>query len=223
MSGRPLGRVWLRTGGRRRPLLLPGWLPALAGVLLALGFFLCLDRALREPVEGLAVHRFTNTVQRIVDQAVSQALDGLDGNSLVRVERDSQNTITALSADTLQINAVRSDVLEKIICEVDSLDSTELAVPLGDVTGLTVLMGRGPSIPVRVVGGCSASARTVSQFSGAGLNQTVHRLALEVTVEATLLLPGGQRPVSLTVSAPLAETVVVGQVPSLVTGLAPQR
>ena len=221
MRKKPFGRVWLRPAGRQRPVPLPGWLPALAGVLLALGLFLCLDSALREPVEGLAVYRFTNTVQGIVEQAVSQALDGLDGGALVSLERDGQNTVTALHADTLRINAVRSAVLEEILRKVEALDSTELGIPLGDLTGLTVLMSRGPSIPVRVVGGCGVSAQAVSQFSGAGINQTLHRLVLEVSVEATLLLPGGQRAVSFTVSAPLAETVVVGQVPSLVTGLTP--
>lgn len=216
-----LRRFWLRPGRRPKRTALPGWLPALVGILMALGLFVGLDRALRAPVEGLAVHRFTNAVQRIVDEAVDHALSGLEGDGLIRLERDSQNAVSVLRADTLEINAVRSAVLEEIICEVDALDSAELGISLGDLTGLTLLMGRGPSVPVRVMGGCSASAEAVSQFSGAGINQTLHRLVLEVSIEATLLLPGGQQPVSMTVSAPLSETVVVGEVPNLITGLTP--
>ena len=64
----------------------------------------------------------------------------------------------------------------------------------------------------------------MARFSGAAFRLVERRMTaflVAAGVCLTLLLPGGQRAVSFTVSAPLAETVVVGQVPSLVTGLTP--
>ena len=217
MKKKPLRRLWFRHG---RAVRVPGWIPAVTGCVLALVLFWYLEGALREPVRALAEHRFANAVEGIVNGAVSDALAGNSG-ALVTMGRSEDGEVSTLTADTETINRIRFHALEDIICQVEELDSVELGVPLGDLTGWTLWMGRGPVLPVRVMGDASASARVTSEFTGAGINQTVHRLALEVTVDTTLLLPGGQADVSATISVPLSETVVVGEVPNLVTGVTP--
>lgn len=217
MKKHPLRRLWFRRGHIGH---MPGWVPAVVGCGLALALFWYLEGCLRQPVRALAEHRFANAVEGIVDTAVSDALAG-HGGTLVTMARDGDGTVSTLTADTEALNRIRSNALEDIICQVEDLDSVALGIPLGDLTGWTLWMGRGPVLPVRVMGDASASARITSDFSDAGINQTVHRLALEVTVDTTLLLPGGQEEVSATVSVPLSETVVVGEVPNLVTGLTP--
>lgn len=217
MKKKPLRRFWPRRWGR---LFLPGWLPAAVGIGLALLLFIYLEARLHEPIRALSEHRFANAVQTVVNKAVSDALEERPG-ALVTMQTDGDGALSTLTADTSALNRIRSNALEDILCNVNKLDSVDLGVPLGDLTGLTLWMGRGPVLPVRVVGESSASARISSTFSDAGINQTVHRLTLEVTVDATLLLPGGQDKVSATVSVPLSETVVVGEVPNLVAGLGP--
>ena len=52
-----------------------------------------------------------------------------------------------------------------------------------------------------------------SQLTSAGVNQTLHRIWLEVSVPMDLLLPGGEVETALHTRLCVAETVIVGQVP----------
>ena len=55
--------------------------------------------------------------------------------------------------------------------------------------------------------------RFSSSFSEAGVNQTLHRIELELTVPMTLLLPGGPVETESVTRLCVAETVIVGRVP----------
>ena len=52
-----------------------------------------------------------------------------------------------------------------------------------------------------------------SEFTSAGVNQTLHRICLKLTVPLTLMLPGGAVETVSETELCVAETVIVGQVP----------
>lgn len=156
-----------------------------------------------------------NAVNRIVTEAVGKALaeEALGYRDMITLEKDNAGQITALTSNTLAMNRLRAEILGDILEQVDSLDSHTLGIPLGELTGLTVLSGRGPSLPVRIrsVGAANAEFRNV--FTSAGVNQTYHQVMLEVSVEATLLIPGGTTQTTVVTQVCIAETVLVGEVP----------
>ena len=59
----------------------------------------------------------------------------------------------------------------------------------------------------------TVSAEFDSQFSSAGLNQTIHRIWLRIEVPLRVVLPGGQIETMVSSDYCVAETVIVGQVP----------
>lgn len=198
-----------RTRGRRSLLL-----AALAGVALAL-FVICrFNAAIRPQLVNLAEAQVKNQITRIADQAVSSALKTNEAAYADMVTVQSQDGFATLTTDTVRLNALRSAVMEDIVGRVEEIDSRSLSVPLGTLTGLDLLSAVGPGLPVRILSVASADASYRNDFTSAGINQTLHRVMLDVTVTAKLLLPGG--PVEVEVSAPVcvAETVVVGQVPN---------
>ena len=78
--------------------------------------------------------------------------------------------------------------------------------------GFALAACMGVSLLVNVpVGTVSAEFR--SDFSQAGVNQTLHRIELEVAVPVTLILPGGQTELTVETGLLVAETVIVGAVP----------
>ena len=58
------------------------------------------------------------------------------------------------------------------------------------------------------------SAEFESDFTAAGVNQTLHRIWLELSVPLTVMLPGGEVQAELNSRLCVAETVIVGNVPS---------
>ena len=68
---------------------------------------------------------------------------------------------------------------------------------------------------METVGSCSAHFE--NQFDQAGINQTTHRILLNVDVSVSILLPGFKTYASFSHAFDLAETVIVGAVPDTYT------
>lgn len=191
------------------------WLSALLGIGLALLAIHLFDSFTRPLVDEMAQAGVRNAVTSIVNDAVNRTLSAqaVAYDDLVTLQKDDAGRITAMSTSSAKINTLRTDILQSVIEQVDSLDSKELGIPLGNLTGIAVASGRGPLLPVRVLSVSSADAATRNAFTSAGINQTLHQVVLDVTVDIALLIPGGTLSTSVTAQVSLAETVIVGQVP----------
>lgn len=97
------------------------------------------------------------------------------------------------------------------------MSASDLAIPLGSLTGSNLLAGRGPYIRVRTQSVGSATARLRNALTAAGINQTKHQVLLDVEVYVTVLLPGFATSVKVNNELCVAETVIVGNVPQTYT------
>ena len=218
MRGRPRIRPWLRTPRRRgpRPERGSGRLLALViGVGLALAVIFLIDSALRPTLTALARARVENAVTRIVNDAVNGTLtsEAISYSDLVTLEKDAAGQVSVLAANTAQLNALRTEILDQVLTQVEQLDSQELGVPLGSLTGFATASDLGPVLPVRVLTAAVPTADFENVFTSAGINQTLHRIMLNVRVECTLLIPGGTVDTAVEAQVCAAETLLVGQVP----------
>lgn len=163
----------------------------------------------------LSEARVTRTVTAAVTGRVEAALaaEGAGYSDLVTIETDTEGRITALTANTAGMNALRGRILTDTLQDLDSLSQADISVPLGSLTGWDILAGRGPAIPIGLLATGIGEADFQSVFSAAGVNQTRHRITLRVTVTLSVLLPSGAVERQVTVEVPVAETVIVGQVP----------
>ena len=223
MAGR-LRRVWPRrlrqTSDKRKTFTV---IPALVGVGLALLLLWRLDAALRPTLAALASAQAEQAVRGAAEEALGRLLaenPELCGG-LYTVHTGPDGAVATLEADSAKLSALRSELLAQITSEVKSLDSDELAVPLGSLTGWSLFSNRGPAVGVEVLAVNTPSAEFRSSFQAAGVNQTLHRVTLEVTVEVTLLLPGGATVERVDISLPVSEIVVVGETPQTYLNLTP--
>ena len=104
---------------------------------------------------------------------------------------------------------------------LDGVDVSQIQIPLGSLVDLDLLWGLGPTMKVHamtvgtVEGEFQSHSRALRQFSSAGVNQTLHKIDLELAVPLTLMLPGGAVETVCETQIPIAETVIVGQVPQI--------
>ena len=119
------------------------------------------------------------------------------------------------------LNRLRVQLVREILEVLEDLDVSRINVPLGVLLDSDLMWGRGPSITARALSVGTVSAEFDSRFTSAGVNQTLHRVWLEVSVPVTVLLPGGQIEVPVETSLCVAETVIVGQVPDAFLQLEP--
>lgn len=189
----------------------------LAGLLGIFGFVLFLhhwNAQIQPQLTVLAETQMQNEMAQIAEQAVSTALESVDADSLVTIHT-ANGKITALTTNTACLNALRTAVMEDIVSRLQSLDDPKFGIPLGTLFGSDLLSAWGPVLPIRVLSVASADALYRNDFHAAGINQTLHRIMLDVTVQAKLLLPSGTLEVSVTTPVCVAETVLVGETPDL--------
>ena len=167
----------------------------------------------------LATTKVSNTVTRIVSEAVYQAIE--DGeiryDGLVTFEKDETGQITAVRSNMAAFNHLQADILDTILTRIDQVSARELSIPVGTLTGFSLLAGRGPRISVRMESVGSSEANFHNEFVSAGINQTKHQIILTVDVSVSILLPGFTTATKVSNSFIVAETVIVGSVPDTYT------
>jgi hypothetical protein len=131
----------------------------------------------------------------------------------IQVERDGKGQITAASANPHALNQLKARVLERLSQSLNG--RREIKVPLGSLTGIRILNGRGFCVPVRMAFEGSANLRFDTEFATAGVNQSLHRITMTVTAYAYSQSRRFEAKVEESTSTVLAETLVVGPVPSL--------
>jgi sporulation protein YunB len=172
------------------------------------------DLVLLGPIEAVAeveARRLgLEAVNRVVTEKVGQTLRHED---LVQYEKDSAGRIAAYRVNTPLINQVAAGAARTVQEELRKLGDQPFGVPLGALTGSTLLSNTGPRFPVRLVPAGTVAIDIQQEFQGEGINQTRHRIWLKATATMRIVLPLLTREIAVTQEMPLSETVIVGPVP----------
>ena len=174
-----------------------------------------LENKLRPVVAEIAAAQAQNTMTAVVENAVTADLAARQVSyvDFVTIQRDEGGAITALTTDMARMNLLRSELTAAVLEALEGVDVSDVQVPLGSLFDLEPLWAKGPALKAKAMTVGTVRAEFDSQFTSAGVNQTLHRIWLEVDVPMTLLLPGGEVEASLHTRLCVAETVIVGKVP----------
>lgn len=134
-------------------------------------------------------------------------------SNLVVLERDSDNRITALRTDIIAVGKIKARLVSGLFDRLDYLEETQIEVPLGTVFAPNLFTGMGPKVKVGLAGLTQMEAEFVSAFTSAGINQTRHRILIEVHAGFRILTPFGGEDREIVSTYPVTDTVIVGTVP----------
>jgi sporulation protein YunB len=184
-------------------------------VLAAIGFFY-LRNAYREVIRELAETQVKNTTSDLTNDAIARQIE--DGvvqyDRIVYFEKDLDGRITALKTNIGEVNRLKTDILNIINDEILALDHSDIGIPLGSLFLPELLSGRGPAIPVHILSIRNSDAAFKSNFTHAGINQTLHQVTMEVSIDVSVLVLGQTTSFTMESEVVVAETVIVGQVPN---------
>lgn len=219
--GRPVGGYRQNFSGRstnkppRRSTGHPALLILLIGGFLALSVIGVLEMRLRPVVSQIAAAQANNKLTAVISDAILTDLAARDMSyqNLVTIQRDDSGAITALTTNMASMNVLRTQLVSDILDALNQVDISIIRIPLGSLIDLDLLWARGPSIQVRSMTVGTVSADFESEFTSAGVNQTMHSIWAQVTVPLTLMLPGGTVETEVNTRLCVAETVIVGKVP----------
>ncbi len=186
-------------------------------ILLAVGLvaFFFLRSKYYTVITSLAQTQVTNVTSDLINDAVAEQIStgNIAYDRIVYFEKDLNGRITALKTNIGEVNILKTETLNIINEQILESENFDVGVPVGSLILPELLSGRGPQLPVRILSVRNSDATFESNFTHAGINQTLHQLIMSVLVDVTVLVLG--RTISFTVSSEVvvAETIIVGDVP----------
>ena len=177
--------------------------------------FLMLRSRYRDVIQDLAHTQVKNVTSDLTNDAIAKqiAKGEIQYDRIVYFEKDLNGRITALKTNMSEINRLKTDILRIINDEILALDASDLGIPLGSLFLPELFSGKGPVIPVHILSIRNSDAMFDSDFSQAGINQTLHKLTMLVSVDVAVLVLGQTSSFTINSEVVVAETVIVGEVP----------
>lgn len=197
------------SGSHRRKAVLCIFVPVIIMLIAAVSWFLA-DLSAQMAVSD-ATDIVTKTVNESIKTVISRGVYGFD--YFVDLSKDAEGNVTAITSDMAHINTLSTDILNSVI------ESTEngvinIDIPLGNLTGLNMLLNKGPDVSVDIIMLTSSRVDFRNEVIACGINQAKYQLILEVTIDIDILVPWGTENASTVTEVVIADTVIVGKVPN---------
>lgn len=136
-------------------------------------------------------------------------------DDLVTIVSDEFGSISMIQANSLEINNLSKDLAQTCEERISEYGVRGVNIPMGTFTGIPLLVGRGPQISVKMTPVGSVICRFISHFETAGINQTVHKIYVNIVAKVSVVLPLSTRSLDAEQQVLISECVIVGQVPEV--------
>ncbi len=184
----------------------------IAAALILIGLAFIVDLSFRPIVETVNYNECHAAVSAMITRSIAA-----DYSSLVTIERDESGSVCSIESNAMNINRLKNNIAARLERELDRMSGIDIMIPVGTLTGLQLLHGRGFDVGMTVSPVGYAQTAIVSEFTEAGLNQTRHRIVIHIEVTADAVIPGFTSRVPVSASIVAAETIIVGKIPDAYT------
>lgn len=178
------------------------------------------DKRMTPIINTLALSRAQNLATVIINDTVAGALgnENYSFSRLIITEYDESGKIAALSVDSVGMNRLKSLISVSITKAIGDIEESRISIAAGTLTGSSFLTGRGPKITLNVHISCACSIEVRNSFEYTGINQTMHKVMLDITTDVYVLSVGNTLTSQVFTSIPVSETVIIGQIPEIYAG-----
>lgn len=151
---------------------------------------------------------------KIVNDEVNKIMKEYSYNSLINIEKDTNGKITFIQADSSKINNIVSMIVSNIQKEFDKIPRINVFINMGSVSGISILKNWDPKFEVELESAGELTANVRTEFKSVGINQTHHKVFLEINAKVGILTPFDTFSKDIHSDVILTEAIIVGEVPS---------
>ncbi|MEQ8200838.1 MAG: sporulation protein YunB [Syntrophomonadaceae bacterium] len=192
------------------------WISVLAVVFIisVVVLTLLVDQRLKASILEIARTQAQLRAVEVINEAINNNIvSGTNYQDLISIHTDSSGRVVMLQANTVVINQLMARTVNEVIRSSQSLTASAINVYLGQVTGNILLVGRGPSFSVRIFPVQQVHVEVDNRFEQAGINQTRHVISFKINTRIKIAIPLASEELPVTTTIPIADTVIVGEVP----------
>ncbi len=175
-------------------------------------------RVLPTVVEISKIMAKTQTLNIINEKSMEILNEDFKYDEMIKIQKDNEGNINLIQADTVKLNYVAAKLANECNASLEDMKENTLEVPLGWTTSRSVFYRLGPNIKMHVepIGNITTSYE--SKFESAGINQTRHKIYLNITAQIRLKLPLADQETTVTTQVPVSDTIIVGKIPNMTWG-----
>ena len=187
-----------------------------------IALLLMINDNMRPALTAIAEARITALAVSAMNDAIMERMDDNSYTSLITAY-DNGEKVYMIQADTRQMNMLASDCCAAAQTRIAAMGEQGVSVPLGTVSGITYLSGRGPGIRVMFTPVGSVESDFDSELVSSGINQSLYRVNIRLTSTIRLIMPGVSHSIEVSAKAAIAESIIVGEVPQVYTNVADEE
>lgn len=156
---------------------------------------------------------------KIANQTVAQVLQDYAEacTDAIVVVYDGEQRVSAVHTNTSWVNLVRTAITDRTITAMEQFSSLSVSLPIGSLLGWDWVSGLGPPITFPVSFTATILSDVSSVLVAEGINQSMYRVLVHLEISLYVVTPGGRSTVGTKTSYPMAETVLLGEVPDNLT------
>ena len=150
---------------------------------------------------------------QFANEACIENMKDITYDDLCTIERDSEDRIRLIKMNSVAINNLNSHIALDIQEKLNDTTISKFYIKLGSFTGIKLISGRGPNVEVRMSTIGEVTTEIKSEFEETGINQTMHKIYININCNVSLLTPFKDVDESITAQVLLSETVISGDIP----------
>ncbi|MNM55692.1 Sporulation protein YunB [compost metagenome] len=178
-------------------------------------FIYMLDKIILSTLMVVADGEMRTRAIEVIDRNILDLYDKeFNYDDIMKIEKDGQGNITMIRADTIKLNSLAAKVSLESQNKLRDMGAVGIKIPIGYISKNVILSNLGPSVKVRMLPIGSVKTNYISEFESAGINQTRHKIYLEVETSIKVIIATKSDEVQIKNTIPVAETIIVGKVPT---------
>ena len=161
----------------------------------------------------------TAEIERLIIKASNNAINIASSNynykDIVSIGYDKEGNISFIKAEQTEINKITNFISMQTQEFIDAKMEVGIYIPIGTCTGIGFLSGKGSNINININPIGNVVSFLKSEFKEAGINQTIHKLYIDLQCEMSIVLPFGNKKIVKNIQNLVSESLIVGKIPNI--------
>ena len=149
----------------------------------------------------------------LINSIISDKISEIGAENIIDYKYDNNGSLIAVNANVVAMNILNTKIAEEIVNKLSALDNLYVKVPLGSFFSSNIFAAFGPDIPIRILPLSIVHTEYSTEFTSTGINQTQHKIFIKINCTVGVLSSLSSRTQEINIEIPIAETIIIGNVP----------
>ena len=151
-----------------------------------------------------------------IDCAVSEVFsNNIKYDDVITINKDNNGNIKTMNANTSKVNYISRSISQITLDKIIELSQNSVLINIGAFTGISVFSGLGPKVKFNFTPYGDVVCKFKSVFTSAGINQTQHKIYLNVDFVVRVIFPFRNVEVKGDSNVLVCESVIIGEIPEI--------